>query len=48
MPGLNSEGAGDAISQIQRIHSVVYNQAFSECGNYLAVADNHGFVSIFR
>ncbi|XP_067950213.1 THO complex subunit 6 homolog [Watersipora subatra] len=33
---------------IQKVHTTIFDQSFSECGNYLAVCDNLGFVSVYR
>ncbi|CAD5120330.1 DgyrCDS8904 [Dimorphilus gyrociliatus] len=35
------------VSELQKQYTTVYDQALSDCGNYLSVGTNHGYISIF-
>lgn len=35
------------ISELEKQYTTVYDQSLSECGNFLSVATNHGYISIF-
>ncbi|KAF6026413.1 THOC6 [Bugula neritina] len=33
---------------LERLHTTVFGQSFSRCGNFLAVCDNLGYVTVYR